>query len=326
MELATETRYTSRPYGGDSDLQPICEMLNLCSDVGDLDDTHVADDLRLEITGPGTDMQRDIRIWEDTGGRIVAYGRLYVPETDENFTGHLYFRVHPEHRHDGIEGELVAWGSDRIKEVAGERGLTAKLHAGVREHDAYSRQVLEEHGFGIVRYFFRMVRPLDVPIPEPKFPEGFTLTHSRGQEDAERWVDMFNQSFIDHWNHHPETVESFKHWLGSAKYKPERDLIAVAPDGTFAAFCFCWIDPDDNERHNRKEGWIDILGTRRGFRRIGLGRAMLLAGMHLLKAEGMEKAKLGVDAENPTGALGLYESVDFEKDQKGIAYSKELQR
>ena len=38
---------------------------------------------------------------------------------------------------------------------------------------------------------------------------------------------------------------------------------------------------------------------------------MLLAGLHRLKADGMTYARLNVDAENPSGALQLYESVGF---------------
>lgn len=46
--------------------------------------------------------------------------------------------------------------------------------------------------------------------------------------------------------------------------------------------------------------------------------------MRKLKAEGMAQAVLGVDAQNPTGALGLYESVGFYPAMKGITYSKDL--
>ena len=146
----------------------------------------------------------------------------------------------------------------------------------------------------------------------------------RATTDVERWVETFNLSFIDHWGFHPLTVERRRHRLTDPNYRPERDLIAVAPDGTFAAFCHCHIDPADNARYERSEGWIGVLGTRRGYRKIGLGRAMLLAGMRLLKAEGMATAVLGVDAENPTGALRLYESVGFYKAESGIAYCKDL--
>jgi ribosomal protein S18 acetylase RimI-like enzyme len=143
--------------------------------------------------------------------------------------------------------------------------------------------------------------------------------------DLEPWVEAFNQSFIDHWNFHPTTVEEHRHRLARPHYNPELDLIAIAPDGTFAAFSLCGIDPEDNAANKRNEGWIHILGTRRGFRKIGLGRAILLESMHKLKAAGIDTAVLGVDAENPTGALRLYESVGFYKVNTGVTYQKDLE-
>ncbi|WP_371357296.1 GNAT family N-acetyltransferase [Hydrocoleum sp. CS-953] len=67
-----------------------------------------------------------------------------------------------------------------------------------------------------------------------------------------------------------------------------------------------------------------ILGTRRGFRKRGLGKAMLLSGMQRLRDVGMDKALLGVDAENPSGATRLYESVGFRKVHTNIFYVKEF--
>ncbi len=59
------------------------------------------------------------------------------------------------------------------------------------------------------------------------------------------------------------------------------------------------------QRSGRSEGWIELLGTRRGHRKIGLGRALVLAGLQRLKADGVETALLGVDGDNPTGATRL---------------------
>ena len=42
-----------------------------------------------------------------------------------------------------------------------------------------------------------------------------------------------------------------------------------------------------------------------------MGRAMLLAGLHRLKAAGVATAIIGVDAENSSGALHLYELLAF---------------
>ncbi|MGL5063733.1 MAG: GNAT family N-acetyltransferase, partial [Microcoleus sp.] len=80
----------------------------------------------------------------------------------------------------------------------------------------------------------------------------------------------------------------------------------------------------ENDRTGRNEGWIGVLGTRRGFRKLGLGRAMLLAGLQRLKAAGVDTAILGVDAENPSGALRLYESTGFRKIRNSISYVKDV--
>ncbi len=205
-----------------------------------------------------------------------------------------------------------------------ERGQPAELRSASRSDKAERLALLEAHGLKVVRYFLRMTRPLDQPIPEPDFPDGFTLRYLAGTEEAEAWVESFNQSFIDHYNHHDMPVDKRTHWMAEANYKAERDLIAVAADGTFAAFCWCSINPDENRRNGRNEGWIGILGTRRGYRKLGLGRAMLLAGLHRLKADGVETALLGVDADSPTGALRLYESCGFQTRHTFVSYMKEL--
>ena len=313
-----------RNFAGAADVGPICDLLNACDAVDKLDDNYSVEDLRREYASPEVDPARDLRLWEDENGLLKGFGRIGVPTSLEYADVYVYVRVHPDARGQGLEREIMAWCEERAREVAAERALPGRVLSRTRDYDAYGRGILEEHGYHVVRYFFLMKRPLDEPIPGPQFPEGFTLRHSEGEADAERWVEMFNDSFVDHWNHHPRHLEGHKHWLSSPKYNPARDLIALAPDGTFAAFCLCGIDPDDNARNNRSEGWIHILGTRRGYRKIGLGRAMLLAGLHRLKADGVEVAKLGVDADNLTGALRLYESAGFQKEQINVSYCKEL--
>ncbi|MEO7573135.1 MAG: GNAT family N-acetyltransferase, partial [Acidimicrobiales bacterium] len=62
------------------------------------------------------------------------------------------------------------------------------------------------------------------------------------------------------------------------------------------------------------EAWINTVGTRRTYRGKGVAR-WLMAETHRRIAtadEGYERAILGVDAENPTGALALYRSQGYE--------------
>jgi mycothiol synthase len=49
--------------------------------------------------------------------------------------------------------------------------------------------------------------------------------------------------------------------------------------------------------------------VRRPWRGIGLGRALLVHSLRAFERRGLERAVLGVDSDNPSGAHRLYESV-----------------
>lgn len=313
-----------RPYAGETDLQAIADLINVCEAVDKLDEWTSVAELRVEFDTPSVDKVRDLRLWEDADGRLIGFGQLWIPEKGEVIDGWLWFRVHPLARGDNLEKQIINWGEARMREVEQERGVPVKLRANARDRQVEQITLLESCGFTADRYFFNMKRSLAEPLPEPKFPAGFTLRQLRGEQDVEAWVEMFNQSFIDHWNHHDLTVEKRNYWLKDPNYKPELDLIAIGPDGSFAAFCYCYINSEHNKHSKRNEGWVADLGTRRGFRKQGLGRAMLLAGMQQLQAAGVDTASLGVDAENPSGALRLYESVGFCKAHTRIFYVKNV--
>ncbi|MEG4286855.1 GNAT family N-acetyltransferase [Microcoleus sp. A006_D1] len=313
-----------RPYAGDSDLEAIADLINICEKVDRLDEGTSISELQQEFNQPSRDLARDICLWEDASGKLIGFALLSISEPGEVIDGSLWFRVHPDARCGDVEAAAVAWGETRMHEVAQEWGARVKLRSGARAQNADRISVLESCGFIVDRYFCRMARSLSEPIAEPQLPEGFALRLFPREEDAEAWVEMFNQSFIDHWNHHDLTVELFKHGLTQPSYRKDLDLIAVAADGTFAAFCYCEISQEECDRTGRNEGWIACLGTRRGFRKIGLGRAMLLAGLQRLKAAGVETAILGVDTANPSGALRLYESAGFHKIRDSISYVKDV--
>lgn len=315
---------SARSYTGDRDLSAIADLINTCEAVDRLDEGTSISELQQKFNAPSFDKARDISLWEDANGKLIGFARLWISEPGEVTDGWLSFRVHPDARGGNMEAAAIAWGEVRLREVEKQRGKRVKLRSSARADECDRISVLTRCSFKADRYFFRMARSLSEPLPEPQFPEGFLLRQVSCEQDAETWVEMFNQSFIDHWNHHDLTVEEFNYYSAKPDYRNDLDLISVTDDGTFVAFCYCEISQEENDRTGRNEGWIGVLGTRRGFRKIGLGRAMLLAGLHRLKAAGVATAILGVDAENPSGALQLYESVGFHNIRDSISYVKDL--
>jgi len=64
------------------------------------------------------------------------------------------------------------------------------------------------------------------------------------------------------------------------------------------------------------------LGTRRPWRKRGIAATLMCESMRAFKAAGLDYAGLGVDTENPTGALGLYERLGFTVIKRSITFAK----
>ena len=118
-------------------------------------------------------------------------------------------------------------------------------------------------------------------------------------------------------------MEDWLHWVNLPRFRPELKLLAVAGE-EIAGLCLCDVSKEHIARIGRKEGWVDILGVRRPYRHRGLGRALLLPGLHVLKEAGMESASLGVDADSLTGATRLYESVGFAERKRFVLHRRSL--
>ncbi|OKH52240.1 GNAT family N-acetyltransferase [Calothrix sp. HK-06] len=313
-----------RPLQGDKDLLAITNLINACNEVDKLDDGVSVQELREEFDMPSVDKALDWQLWENEDGILIGFGDLWITEPNEVIDGFLSIYVQPEARGNGLEIEIIEWADVRMREVKIARGFPVKLRTGARSTYTERIKLLESNGFTIDRYFFRMERNMNEPIPEAHFPNGFALRCMNGEQDVEAWVDLHNNSFIDHWNFHPITVEMLKHWLQESSYRRDLDLLATASDDSFVAQCYCYINLESNARTGRNEGHVGILGVRRGFRKIGLGRGMLLSGLQRLKQAGVDTVQLGVDADNPNGALRLYESVGFQKVYTSINFLRDV--
>ena len=323
--METKTAFTARPYGPEADLPAMVELINYIDSVEKLDDNASVDDLRQWFTSPYIDVEKNIRLWEDSSGRLVALAIVMtLPPGETSTDARFVFYVHPGVAESGVDAEVVEWAQHTLREHGAARGLPCYLFSGAQESYRSKREAFERNGFTIARYFFVMHRPLDEPLEEPALPEGFTLSNVAEHPDIDKYVEMHNLAFIDHWAFHPMPPERRAHLLTDPHYNPEGGLIALAEDGTFAAFADCYIDAGYNERTGKSEGWVGTLGTRRGYRKLGLGRAMLLAALHWLKSQGLQTGVLDVDADNPTGALRLYESVGFRTVKTEVVYSKEV--
>lgn len=325
--MAIVSTFQPFKYAGETDLEAIASLINACRIADDLDIRTSVTDLREDFASPQFDVTRDLQLWRDGTGELVAIAEFWhspVQPNDTQILGSLYFDIHPQVRGDGLEDEVMNWAEQRLRETGQSFTLPLVLQSGCRDQLIERSQLLAQVGFVPERYFFQLMRSLQEPTPEQPLPTGWSVRSVEVKRDAEAWVELFNQSFVDHWNHHPMTLEDYYYYTTLSDYDPALDLVIETSAGKLVTFCYSTINRERNQRLGKKEGHICLLGTRRGYRRQGLARALLAEGLKRLQSKGMETATIGVDGQNPNGAVALYKSVGFLEDFRSTVYRKEV--
>ena len=64
---------------------------------------------------------------------------------------------------------------------------------------------------------------------------------------------------------------------------------------------------------------------RRPWRRRGLARSLLVGSIRMFGEMGMEETALGVDTQNPSGALRLYQGVGYREIQRHTFFNKGME-
>lgn len=244
----------------------------------------------------------------------------------EKVVHELELWVHPDDRLSGIGNDLVAWGEahEAGRVAAGAGGPSGLRHEiGFGGVDATANSDLAvRRGYRAVRYFIEMRRRVDGHVPDAPLPEGLEVRPVRPEDHRRIW-DADVDAFRDHWEASERSETDFASWFS----RPHLDttLWQVAWDGgEVAGSVMTSVDPDENARLGVRRAWLDHISVRRPWRHRGLAAALIGATLDLLLERGLDEAGLGVDAENPSGALRLYERMGFEQVRTGIVYRKEL--
>jgi mycothiol synthase len=267
---------------------------------------------------PGMDL-----VLAEVAGDLVAWAQATRAIREGEWVHDVFGSVLPAWRRRGLGRALLGENIRRAREVAaGQRPAPPVLGANAEDSETGALVLLEQAGFRAVRWFQLMRRPLDTPIPELPLPDGLDVRPVR-TEDHGRIHEAENEAFRDHWGHREETGEDLQGRLA----QPDLDasLWEVAWDGDeVAGVVQNWIWRHENERLGLRRGWLERVSVRRRWRRRGLARALIARSLHRFRDAGLDDAMLGVDSDNPQGALGLYESLGFVLDQRSAAYRRPL--
>jgi ribosomal protein S18 acetylase RimI-like enzyme len=224
-------------------------------------------------------------------GRCVAWGWLW----DAADLRTLFQQTHPDRRE--LLADLLDW-SDAREVMA-------------LEHDRASVELLESRGYVLdgEHWSHHMARSLH-DLPEPHVHDGYELRAVRGEEEVVARAESHRAA----WEPSRVVPESYLQVMRAWPYRFELDWVAVAPDGTFAANCICWLD----EANRIVE--MEPVGTHPEHRRRGLASAVCLGALRAARELGAETGLVYPVEGYP--AVDLYASLGFRTISRHLTFRK----
>lgn len=302
-----------RPYKGTKDLAAMQALLVLSPNPLEFYPS-VAE--LPELLDPAlSNTSESTAVWEAENGELLGWAIV-------SQYNNLHYHFAPGALTAEREQQMMVWAVERmrLRLIQQPHGESLTLDTHVRNDDVAKLALLSRHGFvPTPDETLRMVRSLHDPLPSLRLPTGFAVRPLRGESEAPAYVEVHRAAY----GTEKMTLAQRLSMLRDAEYRPQIDLVITAPDGSLVAFCVCFVDPAENKRLGRNAGEIGIVGTHPAYWRRGLGRAVVLAGLHALKDEGLEVATLGVAGANRT-ARRVYEALGFELEFAVQWYSKRV--
>lgn len=290
----------------------IARLANRVSDelFGEAEETETT--VRMWLTTPDLELDKDYRVALDQEGRLTGYADLGAHPDPKYW---LDLRV-PMSSSDETRDALIRWGEERARRRAGGHE-GALMRAFAYDSDEPEKMALERHGYQLIRHSYRMRIDFDDEPPPPEWPEGVTVRPAT-EADLETAYETQMETFEDSWEHTREPYDEWSHWV----VEEDLDLslwFVAEENGEVAGIAL-------TKQHEAEEGlgWVRVLGVRRPWRRRGVGRALLLHVFQEYRRRGFHGVGLGVDAESLTGANRLYENAGMRVFRRSDIYEKAL--
>ena len=289
------------------------------------------DDVLVEVSERGLRMRENVVV-RDPDGEIRAWGSVHDRAEGRMLFVHVVERGLPDDVADACAGLLFSWAEEQARAVGAARELDVQqIDTGAFAEDPRQHDWLQQAGFERVRTWFQMTRPAAdgdaemVPDPAAWQRGDVTIRRVRRREDdgLPDSVDLhavhqvLEQAFRDHFNSWEETFGEFVHrvreapghrwdhwWLAELAHE---DLEGIGPIPVGAL-----VGTHLESSKGRDGSYVSYIGVLDDARGRGVAKALLHTIIADAAVRGRDRVGLEVDADSPTGARGLYESLGWE--------------
>jgi len=281
------------------------------------------EEVRDDLTLPGREPDNDLLLVADDGA-LVGYLTQW-PDADPFTEVFQLAFVRPATWGSGLSTSLLRLGEQRARRTVARTPHETPVFLRVARwvtNDA-ARALFESLAYRYARTFHEMQLELDGFVKAPEIPDGIAIRRFDRDRDARAVHAVLAEAFADHWGH---GVEPFEQWVHAQIDGESSDFDAglwfVATDGEHIVGAACCRARTPRAPDVAR---VEILGVRRGWRKRGVGRALLLSAFEEMRRRGILAVDLGVDSDSPTGATRLYEGVGMRPVRRHEVWEKELQ-
>lgn len=250
---------------------------------------------------PVLDTTGDIALAEDADGSLLGFAWRFA-------NGDVDLIVHPDHTRDALVAPLLAWAEERHRAPLSPHGRP--LTAWSLESNTALRDALTRAGYTRAEgHYVHRARSLEDPLPAVTIPDGYTVRAVAGLDEAPVRAEVHRKAFRSV----RVTDAGYRRMMEAPGYDPALDVVAVAPDETFAAFTLAWFDP------TLGLGEFEPVGTAPDHQRRGLARATGVEALRRLRDRGAATALVNAHGDDPA-SNALYESLGFREVARNVAF------
>ena len=265
----------------------------------------LSDHLWLDLEGHGGEGFVAVLAYGETGS-LDGYAQL----AGANMSTAIELVIAPSERGwvDELASQLLRVAIEIVATGGGGR-----INWWVHHPDDRTDAIAAGAGLALGRRLLQMRRSLPIEVPGTVETRSFVIGR-----DEEEWLRVNNAAFHDHPEQGGWTIETLRRreaepWFDPAGFRlHERDAKLAA---------FCWTKVHINTEPPMGE--IYVIAVDPAFHGHGLGKAMTVAGLEHLAAQGLTTGMLHVDADN-IAAMSLYERLGFTVHHADLAYLADI--